>query len=70
MCLVLYVTMLFFWERETGEAGNIRSDLKKCNASWSTGHRHLARETLTNKLRGLCDQNAGVVQTTPALCHL
>ena len=25
----LYVAMLFFWERETGEAGKIRSDLKK-----------------------------------------
>jgi len=31
----LYIAMLFFGERETGEAGKIRSDLKKCNESWS-----------------------------------
>ena len=33
--LYFYISRCFFWERETGEAGKIRSDLKKCNASWS-----------------------------------
>ena len=53
--LYFYISRCFFWERETGEAGKIRSDLKKCNESWSIGRGRLARETLAIKWRGLCD---------------
>ena len=41
--------MLFFGERESGEAGKIRSDLKKGNESWRIGRGRLARETLAIK---------------------
>ena len=53
---IFYILRCFFWERETGEAGKIRLDLKKCNESWSIGCGHLARETLAIKWRGLWDK--------------
>jgi hypothetical protein len=42
--------------RDADEREKIRSDLKNCNASWSLCRGRLARETLANKWRGLCDK--------------
>jgi len=63
-CTFLSTTLFFPPLQETGEAGKIRSDLKKCNASWSIGRGRLARETLANKWRRISEQNAGVRPAT------
>ena len=64
-CTFLSTTLFFPPLQETGEAGKIRSDLKKFNASWSIGRGRLARETFANKWQRISEQNAGVRPATP-----